>query len=700
MVDTLRAKGAADEDIVKAFKSIPGVDKSFFRDIGLEAAVVEQEQKNTVAAINNEKLIEIARANGFQGSPEYLAAEGMKISAADEEVERGAKRAQLAATSATLSKEQQEVEMRAGKEQAFAGIRARVGGSVNAFMQGITSVGVGAMNRPEYEARIQSQVIPLLNQNLPALEQQVTQQFMAVSGVTADEVKSNVDLVMRPIRGAVEGMQKNATRFTTMAEQLRAQHGLEFARTLPTIAFLENAFGRDINTRFMELSKDKIDALITEQANTDWSNPNAQSILMIKAGMILKGEMSMQGQPTEVIQNAIAATRDLSEQIVKDINLVQPETVNMAATGIGQLGLAANNLSPAEGEQAHFNIARNLGRQSTWQAIEAMIANPRYRETGERVVQVARSGSVIGLKSIETLAKTKMPAGWEMKYNKASGRYEVSGTRGTKPGGGTRLSGGANARFGVPDFSTGAPQTAQAFADSANRYLSLLVATEKHSLEPIKGSAKQIREYHALGLVPEGAQKTKSAAKTADEQTDAMINKLTETIQRLPQQLSSQSELVAGLTSDAPTVVRKILGAEGGAGGLKNPDSSATGAGQFINSTWLATVRKHRPDLAKGKSDSEILALRKDDDVAVEMTTRLTEDNQAALQSRGIPSTDRNTYLAHFLGTGGAIPVLSSDPSTPITQVVSSAAIAANRAVFKSIKTVGDLLSWAERKMS
>jgi hypothetical protein len=287
-----------------------------------------------------------------------------------------------------------------------------------------------------------------------------------------------------------------------------------------------------------------------------------------------------------------------------------------------------------------------------------------------------------------------------MKYNKASGRYEVVGSRGTNPGGGTRLTGGANARFGVPDFSTGAPQTAQAFADSANRYLSLLVATEKHSLEPIKGSAKQIREYHALGLIPEGAQKTKSASKTADEQTDAMINKLTETIQRLPQQLSSQSELVAGLTSDAPTVVRKILGAEGGQGGVKNPDSSATGLGQFINSTWLATVRKHAPDIVEGKSEAEILALRKDDDFALQMLERHTSDNQQALASRGLPSTDRNTYLAHFLGAGGAVPVLSAAPDTPITEVVSNAVLNANRAVFKNVKTVGDLLSWAERKMS
>jgi len=50
-------------------------------------------------------------------------------------------------------------------------------------------------------------------------------------------------------------------------------------------------------------------------------------------------------------------------------------------------------------------------------------------------------------------------------------------------------------------------------------------------------------------------------------------------------------------------LIDSIIGAEsGGDPNAKNPNSSATGAGQFISSTWLDTIKAARPDLAQGKS--------------------------------------------------------------------------------------------------
>ena len=42
-----------------------------------------------------------------------------------------------------------------------------------------------------------------------------------------------------------------------------------------------------------------------------------------------------------------------------------------------------------------------------------------------------------------------------------------------------------------------------------------------------------------------------------------------------------------------------------------NKTSSALGLGQFINGTWLDMIKRYRHDLAEGKSDAEILELRK-----------------------------------------------------------------------------------------
>ena len=78
--------------------------------------------------------------------------------------------------------------------------------------------------------------------------------------------------------------------------------------------------------------------------------------------------------------------------------------------------------------------------------------------------------------------------------------------------------------------------------------------------------------------------------------------------------------------------VNKTIGVEsGGNPNAKNGKSSATGLGQFIESTWLDMVRRHRPDLVQGKGRSEILALRTNPAISREMTTRYTEENANAL---------------------------------------------------------------------
>jgi hypothetical protein len=69
------------------------------------------------------------------------------------------------------------------------------------------------------------------------------------------------------------------------------------------------------------------------------------------------------------------------------------------------------------------------------------------------------------------------------------------------------------------------------------------------------------------------------------------------------------------------------------------------------------------------------------------------------LASAGIQPTPGNVYLAHFLGAGGARNVLSADPNTPLSQVVSADAIKANPEVLAiRNKTVGDLQNWANSK--
>jgi len=150
--------------------------------------------------------------------------------------------------------------------------------------------------------------------------------------------------------------------------------------------------------------------------------------------------------------------------------------------------------------------------------------------------------------------------------------------------------------------------------------------------------------------------------------------------------------------------------------------SSATGLYQFIESTWLDTVKRHGSRFGLGALADEIavtpggsayvadparreaiLALRSDPEIAALMAAGLAEDNRAHLSPiLGRAPDHAELYLAHFLGAGGAGRFLSAmlaDPSQSAAALFPRPA-AANRAIFhapdgspRSLAQVMDVLA-------
>ncbi len=115
------------------------------------------------------------------------------------------------------------------------------------------------------------------------------------------------------------------------------------------------------------------------------------------------------------------------------------------------------------------------------------------------------------------------------------------------------------------------------------------------------------------------------------------------------------------------------------------PTSSAHGLFQFIDQTWLGTVKEAGPQLGYGKyadaitksssgtysvSDpgarSAILKLRDDPAASSAMAGVLTQSNSFKLTGQiGRRPTDAELYMAHFMGVGGAAKLISNAEDNP-----------------------------------
>ncbi|MGF7213100.1 hypothetical protein GGE65_007736 [Skermanella aerolata] len=121
--------------------------------------------------------------------------------------------------------------------------------------------------------------------------------------------------------------------------------------------------------------------------------------------------------------------------------------------------------------------------------------------------------------------------------------------------------------------------------------------------------------------------------------------------------------------STVPSYSSFVTGRENSTGNpaARNPNSTAMGDGQFIESTWLDLMKRNRPDLVKGKTDADILSMRSDPKLSREMIDTYGLENRDFLQGAGVKNVGpAEQYLAHFLGPDGAAKALTGDPTMPL----------------------------------
>lgn len=141
---------------------------------------------------------------------------------------------------------------------------------------------------------------------------------------------------------------------------------------------------------------------------------------------------------------------------------------------------------------------------------------------------------------------------------------------------------------------------------------------------------------------------------------------------------------------------RLMMTESGGKLHAKNPRSSALGPFQFIHSTFYEVVMRHLPEVADGKSYAEIQALRVDMKVARQAALAYTRQNAVSLNARGVKPEPGFLRLAFLVGPTGAVAVISAKPETPVSALLSAAAIGANP--FMRKMTAEQLIDRAKRE--
>lgn len=178
----------------------------------------------------------------------------------------------------------------------------------------------------------------------------------------------------------------------------------------------------------------------------------------------------------------------------------------------------------------------------------------------------------------------------------------------------------------------------------------------------------------------------------------AMVDMLRTAQLRRDQALAA---LGADRSGSMASYIDRLIGVEsGGSNTARARTSSAYGASQFTEGTWLETYQSRYPERFAQMSRDAVLALRSNPQLNREMTELLTQQNEAILAGAGFAATDTNRYLAHFLGASDAVRVLGASRDTPIDQVVNARSRAANPSVFRNVRTAGDMIDWSASKMS
>lgn len=683
-----------------------GLENSLFDETKAEQAMIDSQR----AAVNDatQEAYKAGAANLTAAEIATMTAEeitsfGFNMQQSENEFQRTFKRAELSGMLATQQRENLQFEEKQTDKQiqqsAIGTAISQMAPKINAFLNALDLVGKPGTS-------------PQLEEEVKNIETALTTQWATISsnilsqlGVTAGS--EQYAAAKQQLDDYFNTNVKNVV--TTRAQGLKAVNdivkerlGLNVQVTLPLVSALNTVgvtpevFSTLLNQYLASgRNAERLSSELKGLANIDFSQSSAQ-IELAEMLSLLNGNKTLEDfnpeKRTEYLRNMNGVSLNMAPKIARgDLTEADPY-MNAYATAI----TASRSLTANSGRQANLNAALALtGNGRSRQALMTLANNAEFGAEAKTLIGGSRAASAQVYQNMIRLNRTNVDNYWVAAYNKNTGKWfgffdEAAFRKANPP-----QPSSVTARFGnlpTPQKPP-QPQSIKAAVGASNSLLDHLTETTQFDQRELKGTNMELRDFYTNG-VPTG-----SMTKAAKD------SQVTES-QRLQQLQKFRGELESGrIDLSAPvqapeSVADVIIGAEsGGDPNARNPASTATGAGQFIESTWIDVLTRNRPDLVEGKSRQEILALRTNPQISRAMVNAYGAENGMRLQEAGIEPNITNTYIAHFAGPDGAIALLNAPANTPVEDILTAGAIEANKKLLKG-KTAAEVIAALSKKVS
>ena len=629
---------------------------------------------------------------------------GSREAKAQADFEWTAKKLNATQTSLNISKQEKE----AATEESKIGLRSQLAtygynlfADANKTIQGLAMV---AMQLPagERDAKLQA-AYNMFETNLANFKARLLPQLVAArmgdSEIKAfwDTLEPSISQSRSLFKGDFSVSALRAGAMTSMTQAL----SIKAHQAAPVYMALENmGIGpKDIETMFLGAKNDGglMDDLRKEVLGMqqDIGKERASSKL-INIVRMLKGEKEIPDPSSAEFKQNFKTIVGVANNSINAYNKGVEVNPEIMLNGLGTAIIGSRTLNASSGVDYWSVATQTFAGVEARKALIKSLKDPAVNDLAEATIQGSRAASAQILDGMRKSFRSYDTKYWKLSAN-ADGyivsqfdtkqweadakNMQTTSVTMTVPGGQPNFA----RAMSKPDI----PPSMQKFAVAYNMNLANVVELNNYDPNGLKGvTPTELRKFYGQDIIPESLKNKKADGPVTEKQMfktfDEGLSKLTEVLSR------DVPDMNAPL--DTSTIVGKITGTEGTG---NNPNSSAEGTGQFIDSTWKAMVKKYRPDLAAGKTDAEIISLKKTDhSLGKEMTQKYAEENSTKLVKAGHPATARNVYAMHFFGPKDAIKVLNSDPNVPIENVIDRDSYNANKQLHG--KSVGEALAWAD----